>query len=167
MGVMVEEIIVLIVFLAVIYIKFFYNNWGKQNNLNEMDTVQCNGDNTKTYAYTGGQLRWYPNIQSVVSWKPDVFNDIKHVDCTKAPIGAPLDVRPADPNWGTNNNLSEWDTVKCNGDDGTAYAYVGNQLRIYPSSEIALSWNPNVWSNVKKVNCPGASFGTPLTMKNA
>ena len=111
------------------------------------------------YMYAGNRLQNIPNDEVGNSWDPSYRQKLSIVDCTGIPLGSDLSSKP-----------KEMDTVKCFGDDQTAYGFSNGLLRKYPNPQIAESWNPTVWSDIKTVDCglfqKGKDFGYKLNVDN-
>ena len=45
-------------------------------------------DPGRVYRYTGGQIRYYPNVQVANSWDANWNNNLQTFNCTGIPIGA-------------------------------------------------------------------------------
>ena len=67
---------------------------------------------------------------------------------------------------GSAPTLIEGESYTCyiSAGDSNIYRAVGGILRLYPSNEIAASWNPNWSSNIIKIDCSSITIGDPLEM---
>ena len=64
------------------------------------------------------------------------------------------------------NDVTENSPVRCNagGDPNAVYRVSNNQIRGYPSPEIAASWDPN-WQQATMVDCTNLDIGPAMEMK--
>jgi hypothetical protein len=137
----------------------------KKQVANPGDSIMCTGYTPKgegaIYRYEGdNKMRHYPTGEIAVSWDPNVWNGNKKVDCTGITLGADMTKQVANPG----------DSIMCTGytpkGEGAIYRYEGdNKMRLYPTGEIAVSWDPNVWNGNKKVDCTGITLGADMAKK--
>ncbi len=62
------------------------------------------------------------------------------------------------------NHPNEGQAVKCNSSSHAVYRFTNGQIRLYPSSAIATSWDSN-WRRFKVIDCTGIQSG-PSMMYN-
>jgi uncharacterized protein involved in tolerance to divalent cations len=118
-------------------------------------TVQCDNDNINVYRWTNDQLRLYPNTSIASSWNTNWRDFIQQVDCTFLTVGSPMLKKEG------MITITEGRSVQCLGDEQNMYRWTGGQLRLYPSTIIASSWDEN-WRNFVKIDCTSRVFGSAM-----
>lgn len=121
--------------------------------LSEGQSVSCDG--TEIYRYTDGTVRRYPDPNIAVSWNPEWMNSIT-ADCSQLRKGPDMDFKPAPP-----TNLFEGQSVRCGGSQGDVYRFACGEVRQYPDSTVASSWDLN-WSGAMSVDCSSLRFGDDM-----
>ncbi len=129
----------------------------------EGQSVLCAGDDEKLYRWTGNELRHYPTSTIALSWN-DQWRDIKRdVDCSLLIIGEPMNLNP---DYDV-NHIPVGQSIQCNDGDGKLYRWMGDEdpnLRHYPTTIIALSWNENWKDSIKSIDCGNFTIGEPLDL---
>jgi hypothetical protein len=123
----------------------------------EGNSYQCTDDPKKGIArYEGGKMRSYPSTATRLSWIPSSLNP--------QPIVPPIACQPIGygARMGMNPDLVEGASYYCDTMPNSIYVYHNGQLRLYPNSTIAKSWNPRYGSHVQTVDCTGKTFGADM-----
>lgn len=120
-------------------------------------SVRCQRDigtskEAPIYRYTSGQYRLYPNDAIAKSWNPNWKTDVKTIDCSIRQ-GSPMEMKPMNGS-----------TVQCT-QDGKYYRFESDELKLYPTPEVANTWNPDWKTNVNSMDCSSLKKGQPLSWK--
>ena len=113
------------------------------------------------YRFTKGVLRNYVSPTIAQSWDPFYDSSPKDVDCTGLPFGP--DMAPKPP-------VNDGDTIKCQDNtDGSSlpnkvYYFIGDEIRHYPTPDIAFSWN-HEWNAGVDIDCTRLTIGPDMTLK--
>jgi len=124
------------------------------------------------FRYNNNQLRYYPTAAIANSWNPTPTTAPITVNCSGIPIGPDMPMKPAPipPAPQVQAPLVEGQSISCNPaisgkPANSVFRYTNNQLRYYPTSEIANSWNPDQSVAPRIVNCGGLQVGPDMAMK--
>lgn len=119
--------------------------------LPEGQSVSCGGP--EIYRYTNGTLRRYSDPKIAESWSPGEWVSAIAADCSQLRKGPDMDFKPAPL-----TNLFEGQTIRCGGNDGLWYRFACGEVRMYPDTTVASSWDPN-WRSAVSVDCSSLRFG--------
>ncbi len=123
----------------------------------EGQSIRCLEDPTKIYRFTEhGGLRWYPNESIAKSWDPVNWKNPIETSCSdlvRVRIGQPMAAQV----------LEQGETVKCAG-SSSIYRFENNQIRYYPTTELASAWDP-YWECPKTIDCSRYAVGARISVK--
>ena len=102
------------------------------------------------------ELRWYPRTDIADSWDPDWEPNRQIIDCREIPFGKEMKLAPP-----------EGTPVQCNTGDIHVYCFtlaadLHPELKLYPTSSVAESWDPDWLSTRQFIGCSGVSIGRQL-----
>ena len=130
--------------------------------LNCLDSTDKSDNNPAGYyRFTKGELRYYVSPSIANTWDPTWPQSPKGVDCTGLKFGQDMAAKPP---------VNDGDTIKCqNNSDGSflpnkVYYFIGDEIRHYPTPDIAFSWNPG-WSVGVDIDCTRLTIGPDMTLK--
>jgi hypothetical protein len=122
--------------------------------------IMCGAPDTKTYRYTGGKLRHYPNPEVANTWDRK-WESSTVVDCTRLPRGPPMAAkRPVV----STDAIGEGWAIMCGAPDTKTYRYTNGKLRHYPNPEVANTWDRK-WESSTVVDCTRLPRGPPMAAK--
>lgn len=122
--------------------------------LPEGQSVSCGGP--EIYRYTNGTLRLYTDPKIAESWSPGEWVNAITTDCSQLKKGDDMDFKPAPV-----ARLIEGQTVRCGGVDGLWYRFACGEVRLYPDTTVASSWDPN-WRSAVSADCSSLRFGDDM-----
>ncbi|KAJ0411164.1 hypothetical protein ATCC90586_005021 [Pythium insidiosum] len=125
--------------------------------LAEGQPVKCGPRNDEVYRHTGGMLRWYPSVAIAASWDSN-WARWTIIDCTSLPRGPDMALKVP--------FLANGQSVKCDRSEAAVYRYADGQIRLYPSPDIATSWDPS-WGSAIVIDCSRIPRGPDLPAKLA
>jgi hypothetical protein len=133
----------------------------KTVSIKEGQAVKCDASEDTIYRYTNEQLRNYPSTEVASSWTDFPWKNFIVVDCSGIPVGPAMEPQDTTGNK-TALSITEGHAVKCDASENTIYRYTNEQLRPFPSPEIASSWTDFPWDDFIVVDCFGIPVGPAM-----
>jgi hypothetical protein len=134
---------------------------GSAMKFREGHPIKCSDlNNVAVYRFTQNQRRLYPNPSIASSWDTDYDATKIVIGCSGIPEGPKMTM--------FNLDIKDGQTIKCGEDEKTVYRYGKNkQLRLYPTPEIASSWDHPDYATTETVieDCAVFPLGPNMTFK--
>jgi hypothetical protein len=122
-------------------------------NLPEGQAIKCSASAPEVYRLVaGGKYRWYPNPAIATSWDSN-WSAALVVDCSVLVKGDDICTHP--------KSLPNGKTIKCEG-KSDLYRLENGARRLYPSLEIATSWDADCSTKATVVDCSVLGSGDDM-----